>query len=93
MTRAESSQNASWQRGLLRTDNLGMGFVLMHAELECLVVSGPIKGKQHTYALLEERVPPQPAKEKDEALADARRALFLGAWAGEASTISAGGRG
>lgn len=54
----------------LEHDNFRMGFVLMHAELECLVVSGPLKGKQQTYALLDERVPPQPAKDRDEALAE-----------------------
>ena len=29
----------------------------MHAELEALVCSGPLQGKQQTYALLDERVP------------------------------------
>jgi hypothetical protein len=28
---------------------LRLGFVMMWAELECLVVSGPLRGKQHTY--------------------------------------------
>jgi hypothetical protein len=34
-----------------------MGHILLRAELEGLICSGPIRGKQFTYALLEERVP------------------------------------
>ena len=43
-------------------------YILMHAELEGLICSGVRHGKQSTYALLEERVPPVPAIERDEAL-------------------------
>ena len=35
-----------------------LAYILMHAEFEALICSGPRKGKQFTYALLEERVPP-----------------------------------
>lgn len=34
-----------------------LAYVMMHAELEALVCSGPMEGKQHTYALVDERVP------------------------------------
>ena len=30
----------------------------MHAELDGIICSGPRRGKQFTYALLDERVPP-----------------------------------
>jgi hypothetical protein len=43
----------------------GMGYVLAHAELEGLICSGPLKGKQHTYALLEERAPKTPSLQHD----------------------------
>ena len=43
-------------------------YILMHAELEGLICNGARQGKQSTYALLEERVPPVPAIERDEAL-------------------------
>lgn len=46
-----------------------LAYAVMHAELEGLICSGPRRGKQHTYALLEERVPPAPALPRDEALA------------------------
>lgn len=36
---------------------LRLGYLLMHAELEELICSGPRRGKQHTYALLDARVP------------------------------------
>jgi hypothetical protein len=38
-------------------DGLRLGYLLMHAELEGLICNGPRSGKQHTYALLEHRVP------------------------------------
>jgi hypothetical protein len=34
-----------------------LGYILMHAELEGLICSGPLRGKQQTYAALPERVP------------------------------------
>lgn len=39
---------------------LQLGYLLMHAELEELVCSGPPRGKQQTYALLDSRVPTSP---------------------------------
>jgi hypothetical protein len=41
----------------------------MHAELDAVVCSGPRKGKQFTYTLLEERVPPASSLSRDKALA------------------------
>ena len=37
-----------------------LGYVLMHAELEELICSGARRGKQQTWALMDERVPPGP---------------------------------
>ena len=45
---------------------LGRG--LMNAELDGLICSGPRRGNQFTYALLEERAPATPPLERDEAL-------------------------
>jgi hypothetical protein len=47
-----------------------LAYILMHAELEGLICSGTPRGKQHTYALLEERVPPVPRLSRDEALVE-----------------------
>ncbi|MFN0253694.1 MAG: winged helix DNA-binding domain-containing protein [Kofleriaceae bacterium] len=46
-----------------------MAHVMMHAELERVVISGPRRGKQFTYALFDERVPASPALTRDDALA------------------------
>lgn len=53
-----------------------LAYVMMHAELEQVVCSGPRRGKQFTYALLEERVPKAPALDRDEALAALTRRYF-----------------
>ena len=50
--------------------------VLMHAELGGLVCSGALQGRQHTYRLLEEHVPPAPARSRDEALGELCRRYF-----------------
>jgi hypothetical protein len=53
LTRGEIA--ALYRRAKIDTDDIRMGFLLMDAELEGLVCSGPRKGKQFTYVLLEER--------------------------------------
>ena len=53
-----------------------LAYVLMHAELELVVCSGAMAGKQHTYALVDHRAGRTPTLERDEALAElARRYL------------------
>lgn len=49
---------------------MGMAYVLMQAELDCLICSGGLKGKQQTYALLDERAPDAPPLPRDQALAE-----------------------
>ncbi|MBC8144328.1 MAG: AlkZ family DNA glycosylase [bacterium] len=50
--------------------------VVMRAELDCVVCSGPLRGKQFTYALLDERVPQTPARAHDESLAELTMRYF-----------------
>jgi hypothetical protein len=50
--------------------------LLGHAELDGVLVSGPRRGKQHTWALLEERVPKAPSMERPEALAELTERYF-----------------
>ena len=57
-------------------DKLRLAYIMMHAELEGLICSGAVRGKQHTYALLEERVPPAKPLPHDEALAELARRFF-----------------
>ena len=49
---------------------------MMHAELEGVICSGPRRGKQFTYALLDERVPATKPKARDEALAELAKRYF-----------------
>ncbi len=47
-----------------------LAFLLMDAELEAVVCSGPRQGKQHTYALFDDRVPPEPPRAREAMLAE-----------------------
>lgn len=49
---------------------------MLRAELDGVVCSGPRTGKQFTYALLDERVPPAKPLSRDEALAKLTRSYF-----------------
>ncbi|HEU4326976.1 MAG TPA: winged helix DNA-binding domain-containing protein [Roseiflexaceae bacterium] len=53
-----------------------LGQLMIHAELDGIVCSGPRRGKQFTYALLEERVPPAPPLGREEAVAALTRRYF-----------------
>lgn len=53
-----------------------LGHLAMHAELDCVIVSGPRQGKQFTYALFDERVPSAKAGKRDEALAELAERYF-----------------
>jgi hypothetical protein len=46
-----------------------IGHLLMQAELDAVICSGARRGKQITYALLDERAPATPTLDRDEALA------------------------
>ena len=66
------------QKSRVPTDGeLRMGYLMMHAELEALVCSGPRRGKQFTYALLDERVPPSKTLECPEALIKLAHRYFM----------------
>jgi hypothetical protein len=53
-----------------------MGHILGWAEVEALVCSGPRRGKQFTYALLDERVRRSPPLSRDESLAELAKRYF-----------------
>ncbi len=53
-----------------------LAHILIHAELEQVLCSGPLRAKQHTYALLDDRAPSGPQLSTAQALAElARRYL------------------
>jgi hypothetical protein len=53
-----------------------LAHLMMQAELDAVVCSGPRRGKRFTYALFDERVPPAPALARDEALLELARRYF-----------------
>src|SRR6266702_3694762 len=65
------------QQAGIATDNLQRtGHVLMHAELDGIICSGARRGKQFTYALLDERTPQARTLDRGEALAEFARRYF-----------------
>lgn len=59
------------------SDNLQrFGHILMHAELDGIICSGARRGKQFTYALLDERVPQTGTFTREEALAALAQRYF-----------------
>jgi hypothetical protein len=58
------------------TDGQRLPHLLFHAELQSLVVSGPMDARQHTYAAYADRVPSSPTIDEDEALARLARRYF-----------------
>ena len=61
-------------------DGVGLrrGYLLIDAELEGVICSGPRRGKRQTYALVEERLPPAPARTREEGLAELARRYVEG---------------
>jgi hypothetical protein len=55
---------------------LRLAYIVMRAELDGLVCSGGLRGKQFTYALLDERVPTGRTLDHDEALAELASRYF-----------------
>ena len=53
-----------------------LAHLVMHAELEGLICSGPRRGKQSTYMLLDERVPAAKLPAREDALAELERRYF-----------------
>jgi len=67
MTRQELVTELNQRK--IKPDNVQMIHIMFNAELNGTVCNGPVRGKQFTYALLEERVPKTKTLTKDEALA------------------------
>ena len=75
LTRVELA-SALQHAGIDTVGEFRMGYILMQAELDALICSGGRRGKQFTYALLEERVPPARKLERDEALVELLKRYF-----------------
>ena len=75
LTRVELA-SALQKAGIDTVGELRMGYIMMRAELDAIVCSGARRGKQFTYALLEERVPLVRKLDRDEALVELVRRYF-----------------
>ncbi len=65
------------QRASIVADNLlRFTYIIMRAELDGIICSGARRGKQFTYALLDERAPQARTLDRDEALAELARRYF-----------------
>jgi DNA glycosylase AlkZ-like len=64
------------ERAGIRAAGTRLAYVLMRAELDAVICSGPRRGKQFTYALFDERVPASKPLARDQALAELVRRYF-----------------
>src|SRR3954447_17482663 len=68
LTRDELGRAIASATGMDLADSLVMIHLAMHAELEAVICNGPRRGRQATYGLVAERVPPAPAMDRDTSL-------------------------
>ena len=74
LTRTELSERLRRER--LPVTGQRLAHLMMHAELESVICSGPRRGKQSTYALVSERAATASLLSRDEALATLARRFF-----------------
>jgi hypothetical protein len=74
MTRAEIA--ARFRRYRIPADGLKLAYLVMHAELDGLICSGPRRANQFTYALLDERAPRGRMLDRDASLAELAKRYF-----------------
>ncbi len=74
--RTRKELNAALVAAGVDTTGQRMPHMLGHAEIDGLIASGPRRGKQHTYLLLEGRVPDAPARSREADVAELVRRYF-----------------
>jgi hypothetical protein len=74
LTRAELAEELA--RADIEAAGVRLAHIIMWAELDQVVCSGPVRGRQHTYALLDERAAPDPGLTVEEARARLARVYF-----------------
>jgi hypothetical protein len=62
--------------GVAAQDSVRLAHILLRAELDAVICSGPMVGKQFTYALLEERVTQTKPLDREQALAKLTQRYF-----------------
>lgn len=69
-TQTREELGAALAQAGIEASGLRLAYIVMHAELELLLCSGPRRGKQFTYALIDERAPAEgKPMSRDQALA------------------------
>ena len=76
LTRAQLSERLA-RGGMGTVSGQRLGHLMMQAELDGVLCSGPRRGRQFTYALVDERAPAAPPMERDEALRELARRYFI----------------
>jgi hypothetical protein len=66
------------EAGGIPVDGQRLAYLVMNAELEALICSGRMRGAQHTYALVSERVVPTRPRSREEALGELAWRFFAG---------------
>jgi hypothetical protein len=74
LTRAELA--AVLEQAGISASGMRLGYIVHRAELDAVVCSGARRGKQFTYALLDERAPQVKTLPRDEALAELTKRFF-----------------
>lgn len=74
LTRGELAEHLA--RSGLPLTGVRLALVTIHAELEGVICSGPRRGKQSTYALLDARAPHARTRPRDEALGELTKRYF-----------------
>ena len=69
---------AALAAGGIEATGMRLGYIVHRAELDAVVCSGPRRGKQFTYMLVDERAPGARVLPPDEALAELTRRYFTG---------------
>lgn len=65
-------------RAGIKASGMRLGYLMIVAELDAVMCSGPRRGKQHTYALFDERAPGAKSMPRDQALAELCARYFAG---------------
>lgn len=74
LTRRELA--AALTRAGIRAQGTRLAYIVMRAEVDAIVCSGTMRGKQHTYAMLDERVPHARTLDRDAAIAELTTRYF-----------------
>jgi hypothetical protein len=64
------------KEGIAASGGLRMAYFMMNAELDGIICSGPRRGKQFTYMLLDERAPQAKMLDREDTLAELTRRYF-----------------